>query len=96
MTVDLRRATPDDAEAIVRFWHESGASMSPGDSVGNVARAIANPAARLMLAETDRLVVHPSRWATAFWTAVGYPLDTRIVRHVGEPGAGWGAQGPGG
>jgi hypothetical protein len=23
---------------------------------------------------------HP--WATSFWQAVGYALDTRIVRHV--------------
>mgnify|MGYP003578224744 CR=1 FL=1 len=37
-----------------------------------------------------RLAVHPSRrregnrpWAIAFWTAVGYPHDPRIVRHVG-------------
>jgi ribosomal protein S18 acetylase RimI-like enzyme len=25
-------------------------------------------------------------WAAAFWTAVGYPRDDRVVRHVGAPG----------
>jgi hypothetical protein len=28
------------------------------------------------LVETDR------PWAAAFWTAVGYPVDERIVRHL--------------
>ena len=30
-----------------------------------------------VLIEADR------PWAVAFWTAVGYPFDPRIVRHVG-------------
>jgi GNAT superfamily N-acetyltransferase len=32
------------------------------------------------LVEVDR------PWATAFWTAVGYPLDDRVVRHAGTLG----------
>ena len=136
MMTNLRTATPDDAARIVQFWHESGASMGPTDSVEQVRRAVTNPAARLIVAEagTDiigtllgtfdgwrgnmyRLVVHPRcrrqgigrqlvarieqffaeqgarrvtvlieadrPWAVAFWTAVGYPDDPRIVRHVG-------------
>ena len=136
MSPNLRAATPDDAERIVRFWHDSGASMGPGDSVESVRRAISHPAARLILAEAGddlvgtllgtfdgwrgnmyRLVVHPDSrrqgiarqlvkrmeqffgevgarritvlievdrpWAVEFWTAVGYPRDHRIVRHVG-------------
>jgi ribosomal protein S18 acetylase RimI-like enzyme len=139
MSLNLRAATPDDAERIVRFWHDSGASMGPGDSVAFVRGAITNPAARLILAEAGddlvgtllgtfdgwrgnmyRLVVHPAwrrqgiarqlvtrveqffaecgarritvlievdrPWAVAFWTAVGYPRDDRIVRHVGTMG----------
>jgi ribosomal protein S18 acetylase RimI-like enzyme len=136
MTVQLRAATPDDAGPIVQFWRDSGASIMPGDSVENVRRAVANPAALLVVAHDDRemvgtllgtfdgwrgnmyrLVVHPGRrrqgigrrlvkrveeffaargarritvlievdrpWAVDFWTAVGYPRDDRIVRHVG-------------
>ena len=136
MTIDLRPAIVDDAERIVRFWHDSGASIGLCDSPEEVRRAVANPAARLIVAEAGedivgtllgtfdgwrgnmyRLVVHPSRrrqgigrrlvkrieqffaeqgarritvlieadrpWALAFWTAVGYPFDPRIVRHVG-------------
>lgn len=134
--MEIRTATPDDAERILRFWHESGASMGATDHVEHVRRVVANPAAVLILAVVDdeiigtllgafdgwrgnmyRLVVHPSRrrqgigrqlvrqveqvfagwgvrrvtvlievdrpWAMDFWTAVGYPQDDRIVRHVG-------------
>jgi GNAT superfamily N-acetyltransferase len=140
MAVEFRTATQGDAERIVRFWHESGASMGVSDNVERVRRVLANPAAVLMLALADdtivgtllgaddgwrgnmyRLVVHPSRrregiarqlvqqvervftawgvrritvlievnrpWAIEFWTAVGYPRDDRIVRHVGTIGA---------
>jgi len=39
--MNLRAATPDDAERIVRFWHDSGASMGPTDSVAFVRRMVA-------------------------------------------------------
>jgi GNAT superfamily N-acetyltransferase len=133
---EFRTATPSDAESILRFWEESGASMSVTDDTGHVRRVVTNPAAVLLLALSGdqiiatllgtfdgwrgnmyRLVVHPSRrrqgigrqlvrrvedvfaewgvrrvtvlievdrpWAMAFWTAVGYPRDDHIVRHVG-------------
>jgi GNAT superfamily N-acetyltransferase len=129
-------ATSDDAERIIRFWHESGASMGATDHVEQVRRVVANPAAVLIMAVAEdniigtllgafdgwrgnlyRLVVHPGcrrqgigrqlvrqvervfaewgvrritvlievdrPWAMDFWTAVGYPRDNRIVRHVG-------------
>ena len=134
--VTLRAATAGDAERIVRFWQDSGASMSPNDSVERVRFAIDHPAALLVMAEAGdelvgtllgtydgwrgnmyRLVVRPDRrregigrrlvtgierflagqgarritvlieidrpWAVEFWTAVGYPRDHHIVRHVG-------------
>jgi GNAT superfamily N-acetyltransferase len=134
--MEFRTATPHDAERVVRFWHESGASMGATDSVEHVRRVLANPAAVLILAVAEdgisgtllgafdgwrgnmyRLVVHPNRrrqgigrqlvrqvervfadwgvrritvlievdrpWAMDFWTAVGYPRDDHIVRHVG-------------
>ena len=133
--MEFKRATPRDAESILRFWNDSAASMRSTDDVEYVRRATTNPAAVLLLAVEDeiigsllgtfdgwrgnmyRLVVHPQRrrqgvgrqlvrqmervfaqWgvrrvnvlveidrptAMAFWSAVGYPHDTRIVRHVG-------------
>ena len=135
----FRRATPEDAEPILRVWQASGASMRATDQVEQVRRVISNPAAVFVVAVAGdeiigtllgtfdgwrgnmyRLVVHPNRrrqgiarelvrrveqvfaewgvrrvtalvevdrrWATAFWAAVGYPLDNRVVRHVGTLG----------
>jgi GNAT superfamily N-acetyltransferase len=134
----FRRATPDDAESILQFWTDSGASMSTTDDVGYLRGVTANPAAVLLLAMADgeivgsllgtfdgwrgnmyRLVVGPGRrrqgvgralvrqveqvlsewgvrritvlieverpWAMEFWSAVGYPRDEHVVRHVGTP-----------
>jgi GNAT superfamily N-acetyltransferase len=134
--VTLRAATAGDAERIVQFWRDSGASMGANDSVEQVRRAIEHPAALLVVAESKnellgtligtydgwrgnlyRLVVRLDRrregigrqlvtrveqffaergarritvlievdrpWAVDFWTAVGYPRDHHIVRHVG-------------
>ena len=139
MVVEYRAATPRDAESIVQFWLESGASMSVTDTVDDVRRVTARSGARLVLAVAHdeivgtllgtfdgwrgnmyRLVVRPDRrrqgigrqlvrqmeelfalwgvrrvtvlievdrpWAVAFWSAVGYPRDERIIRHVGTPG----------
>ena len=134
--MEFRRATPHDAEPILGFWKDSGASMGATDDVEHLRRVVKNPAAVLLLAVAEdeivgtllgafdgwrgnlyRLVVHPSRrrqgiarrlvrevehifgewgvrritvlievdrpWAMEFWTAVGYPRDNHIVRHVG-------------
>ena len=53
----FRRATPDDAESILRFWIESGASMSTTDEVGYVRRITDNPGAVLLLALSDGKIV---------------------------------------
>lgn len=134
--MEFRRANPEDAESILRFWNHAGASMSTTDEVGDVRRVTENPAAVLLLAVIEgtivgsllgtfdgwrgnlyRLVVAPEYrrqgigrqlvreveqifrqwgvkrttvlievdrpWAIEFWSAVGYPRDERIVRHVG-------------
>ena len=142
--MEFRTATPDDAERILQFWREAGASFGSTDRPDYVRRVAANPASLLVLAVAQdeiigtilgafdgwrgniyRLVVHPRHrrqgiarrlvghveqvfatwgvervtvlievdrpWAMAFWTAVGYPRDDHIVRHVGmlnEPVAG--------
>jgi GNAT superfamily N-acetyltransferase len=137
--MEFRRATSQDAELILRFWKDSGASMRATDDVEHVHRVVKNPAAVLLLAVAEdeilgtllgtfdgwrgnlyRLVVHPGRrrqgiatqlvrevehifaewgvrrvtvlievdrpWAMEFWTAVGYPRDDHIVRHLGTLG----------
>jgi GNAT superfamily N-acetyltransferase len=137
--MEFRPATPRDAESIIQFWTDSGASMGRTDDVECVRRVADRPGAVLLLALADgevvgsllgtfdgwrgnmyRLVVAPHRrrqgigrelvrqmerifadwgvrritvlievdrpWATAFWTAVGYPRDEHIVRHVGTLG----------
>ena len=134
--MELRRATADDAESILRFWRNSGASPSTTDEVEYVRRVAGNPAAVFVVAMIDgeiggtllgtfdgwrgnmyRLVVHPDHrrrgigrqlvrevervfgtWgvrrtsvlvevdrpvAKDFWSAVGYPRDEHVVRHVG-------------
>jgi hypothetical protein len=69
MTVQLRAATPDDAGPIVQFRF----------LVKRVEEFFAGRGARriTVLIEVDR------PWAVDFWTAVGYPRDEHIVRHVG-------------
>jgi ribosomal protein S18 acetylase RimI-like enzyme len=132
----FRRATSNDAEAIVRFWQDSGASMSVTDEAGYVRRVAQHPAAIFVLAVAGpeiigsllgtfdgwrgnmyRLVVHPRHrrqgigrelvrhverafaeldvrritvlvevdrpGAMAFWSAVGYPRDEHVIRHLG-------------
>ena len=134
--MECRRATPEDAESILRFWNDSGASMGATDEVRDVRRVTENPGAVLLLALIDgtivgsllgtfdgwrgnlyRLVVAPEHrrqgigrrlvrlveqvflewgvkrttvlievdrpWAMEFWSAVGYPRDEHVVRHVG-------------
>lgn len=134
--MEFLRARPDDAESILQFWKDAGASMSTTDEVEYVRLATQNPAAVFLLAVDGsrivgsllgtfdgwrgnmyRLVVAQARrrqgiatqlvrevekvfaeWgvrrttvlieidrpeAMKFWTAVGYPRDEHVVRHVG-------------
>ena len=53
----FRRATPDDAESICRFWADSGSSMHPTDDVEQVRRVVVNPASVLLLAEAENEIV---------------------------------------
>jgi ribosomal protein S18 acetylase RimI-like enzyme len=46
--------------------------------VAEVERRLAQQGAKRITALVER--AHP--WATGFWNAVGYALDSRIVRHV--------------
>jgi ribosomal protein S18 acetylase RimI-like enzyme len=53
----IRRAQPADADALLRFWTEAGASLSTTDEVPYLRRAIENPAAALLIAEADGRLV---------------------------------------
>ena len=52
--MEFRPATPGDAEGILLFWKNSGASMSTTDEVGYVQQITQNPAAVLLLAFVGR------------------------------------------
>lgn len=55
--MEFRRATPEDAESILRFWNDAGASMSATDEAKYVRRVTENPAAVLVLALIDGTIV---------------------------------------
>jgi len=91
--MNLRAATPDDAERIVRFWHDSGASMGPGDSVESVRRAVSHPAALMMLAEAGGELVGTllgtfDGWRGNMYRLVVHPawrrqgIARRLVRRI--------------
>jgi ribosomal protein S18 acetylase RimI-like enzyme len=137
--MDLRRATPEDAAAIVALWRRSGASPSVTDDVEYIRRTTRHASAIFVLACSNdevvgsllgtfdgwrgnlyRLVVDPRYRrrgigrrlvravedvfrtldvrrinalvevdrpeAMQFWTAVGYPRDEHVVRHVAALG----------
>jgi hypothetical protein len=52
-----RRARPDEAESILRFWKDSGASMSTTDEAGYIRRVTENPAVVFLLALLDGKIV---------------------------------------
>ena len=131
----IRDCHQEEAEALLEFWRQAGATPSTTDSVGEIRRAITNSPAWVLVAEANgqlvgsiigsfdgwrgniyRLVVHPlfrrrglaralvvdvenrlyqegakritalvekdHSLATAFWDAVGYGLDRRMVRYA--------------
>jgi len=51
--MELKRATADDAESILGFWRDSGASPSATDEAEYVRRVAGNPAAVFVVAMID-------------------------------------------
>lgn len=78
--MNLRAATTDDAERIVRFWQDAGASMGPTDSVEHVRRAIAHPAAVLILAEAEQEMIGTLLGTFDGWRGNMYRLVVRPDR----------------
>ena len=75
-----RAATPDDAERIVQFWYDSGASMSALDSVDQVRRAVVHPGARMVVAEAQGVLVGTLLGSFDGWRGNMYRLVVRPDR----------------
>src|SRR5687768_14801445 len=100
-TVTFRRATPDDSDSILRFWKNSGASMSTTDEEDHVRRVTVNPAAVFVLALMDGDIVGSllgtfDGWRGNMYRLVVSPrcrrhgLGRQLVRHVEQIFAEWG------
>jgi GNAT superfamily N-acetyltransferase len=55
--MDIRTATLADAEAVLQFWMDSGASMSVTDEPEYVRRVIQHPSAVLLLARSEGRII---------------------------------------
>jgi len=99
--MEFRTATPNDAEQILRFWHEWGASMGATDHVEHVRRVVANPAAVLILAVADEEIIGTllgafDGWRGNMYRLVVHPrrrrkgIGQQLVRQVEHVFARWG------
>src|SRR5688500_8060977 len=101
--MEFRRALPEDAASVLQFWKDSGASMSATDEVEYVRRAIANPAAVLLLAEEGVQIVGSILGTFDGWRGNMYRLVVRpshrrqgiarqLVRHTETVFSEWGVK----
>jgi GNAT superfamily N-acetyltransferase len=101
--MEFRQATPDDAEWIIQFWHQAGASMGPTDHSEQVRRVAANPAAVLLLAVENDQIIGTLLGAFDGWRGNLYRLAVhparrrrgiarQLVRRVEQVFVDWGVQ----
>src|SRR5688572_18735237 len=101
--MEIRRAQPADADALLRFWTEAGASVSTTDEVSYLRRAIENPAAVLLIAEADGTLVGSilgtfDGWRGNVYRLVVHPMYRRqgiarsLVREIERVFAAWGVR----
>ncbi len=101
--MEIRRAQPADADAVLRFWTEAGASVSTTDEVSYLRRAIENPAAVLLIAEADGTLVGSilgtfDGWRGNVYRLVVHPRYRRqgiarsLVREIERVFAAWGVR----
>ncbi|MEU7702229.1 MULTISPECIES: GNAT family N-acetyltransferase [unclassified Streptomyces] len=55
--LQIRHATPEDAEAVLAFWKESAEGTSVSDDLDGVTRLVARDPGALLLAVSDGLLV---------------------------------------
>jgi len=75
--MEFRPAVPDDAEAVLQFWQESGASLSVTDTVEYLRLSIANPTGVLLLARKDTQIVGSLLGTFDGWRGHMYRLVVR-------------------
>ena len=75
--MEFRPAVPDDAEAVLQFWQESGASLSVTDTVDCLRLCIANPNGVLLLASKDTQIVGSLLGTFDGWRGHMYRLVVR-------------------
>lgn len=101
--MEFRRAKPSDAESMLRFWQESGASMGVTDEVGHVRRVVTNPAAVLLLAVSENDIIGTllgtfDGWRGNMYRLVVHPgrrrqgIGQQLVRQVERVFAEWGVR----
>jgi ribosomal protein S18 acetylase RimI-like enzyme len=101
--MEFRRATRHDAELILRFWEESGASMGTTDELVSVCRITENPAGVFVLALMDGELVGSllgtfDGWRGNMYRLVVSPSHRRhgigreLVRQVEEVFSAWGVR----
>ena len=81
-SMEFRTATADDAERILRFWHESGASTGATDHEEHVRRVVANPAAVLILAVVDDEIIGTLLGTFDGWRGNMYRLVVAICAGI--------------
>jgi GNAT superfamily N-acetyltransferase len=101
--MEFRTATPRDAELILQFWRDSGASMGATDQVEQLHRVVANPAAVLVLAVAEGEIIGTllgafDGWRGNMYRLVVHPSRRRqgiarqLVRQVERVFAEWGVR----
>ena len=101
--MEFRHATQDDAELILRFWTESGASIGVTDTVEQIQRVATNPAAVFLVAVLSGEIVGTLLGTYDGWRGNMYRLVVRpdqrrqgigreLVRRVERVFAAWGVR----
>jgi len=70
----IRQCRAEEAESVLAFWREAGASPSVSDSVADIRRAILQSSARFLVAEVDGKLIGTVIGSFDGWRANFYRL----------------------